>query len=114
VVGIVSDGQHAIRQAVAAVFPGTPYQLCQFHFPREAARPIYEADRHAKKGLKKKVRGVRKIERQMEDRSDPEAEAGRGYWSAGGAGRRRGPGAPARGGAARCPTAADRRWRRRG
>ena len=28
---------------------------------REAARPIYEADRHAKKELKKRIRGVRPI-----------------------------------------------------
>ena len=59
-----------------------PYQLCQFHYLREAARPIYEADRHAKKELKKKVRGVRGIERQVEGRTDPEAEVIRGYCSA--------------------------------
>lgn len=82
IVGIVSDGQHSIRQAVEGVFPGVPYQLCQFHYLREAARPISEADRHAKKELKKKVRGVRKIERQMEGRNDPEAEVVRGYCSA--------------------------------
>ena len=35
--------------------------MCQFHYLREAARPIYEADRHAKKELKKKVREVRGI-----------------------------------------------------
>jgi hypothetical protein len=82
IVGIVSDGQHSIRQAVAAVLPNVPYQLCQFHYLREAARPIFEADRHAKKELKKKVRGVRKIERQIEDRTDAEAEVVRGYCSA--------------------------------
>jgi hypothetical protein len=31
VAGVVSDGQHSIRQAVARVFPDVPYQLCQFH-----------------------------------------------------------------------------------
>lgn len=82
VAGIVSDGQHAIRQAVGAVFPAVPYQLCQFHYLREAARPIYEADRHAKKELKKTVRGVRAIERRVEGRADPEAEVIRGYCSA--------------------------------
>ena len=82
VVGVVSDGRHGIRQAVAAVFPGVPYQLCQFHYLREAARPICEADRHAKKELKKKVRGVRGIERPVEGRTDPEAEVVRGYCSA--------------------------------
>ena len=82
VVGIVSDGQHAIRKAVAKVFPGVPHQLCQFHDRREAARPIYEADRHAKKELKKTVRGVRNVERQAEGRAGPEAEVVRGYGSA--------------------------------
>lgn len=82
VVGIVSDGQHSIRKAVAAVFPAVPHQLCQFHYLREAARPIYEADRHAKKELKKKVRGVRNVERQVEQRTGPEVEVVRGYCSA--------------------------------
>ncbi len=82
VAGIVSDGQHSIRKAVAAVFPGVPYQLCQFHYLREAAKPIYEADRHAKVELKKKVRGVRQVERRVEGRDGPEAEVVRGYCSA--------------------------------
>jgi hypothetical protein len=82
VAGVVSDGQHTIRQAVAAVFPGVPYQLCQFHYLREAARPVYEADRHAKKELKKKVRGVRAIERRVEGQPGAEAEVVRGYCSA--------------------------------
>ena len=82
VAGVVSDGQHSIRKAVRRVFPDVPYQLCQFHFLREAARPIYEADRHAKKELKKKVRTVRGVERRTEGRTDPEAEVIRGYGSA--------------------------------
>lgn len=82
VAGVVSDGQHSIRKAVAEVFPHTPHQLCQFHYLREAARPIYEADRHAKKELKKKVRGVRKIERQVEGRTDAQADVIVGYCSA--------------------------------
>jgi hypothetical protein len=79
VVGVVSDGQHPIRRAVARVFPRAPHQLCQFHYLREAAKEVYEADRHAKKELKKRVRGVRPIERELEGRQDPEAEAVRGY-----------------------------------
>ncbi len=58
--GVVSDGQTSIRHAAAAALPGVPHQLCQFHFLREAANPVYEADRHAKKELKKRVRGVRR------------------------------------------------------
>lgn len=79
VLGVISDGQRSIRNAVGTALPGIPHQLCQFHYLREAARPIYEADRHAKKELKKHVRGVRPIERQLEERQDAEAEAIRGY-----------------------------------
>ena len=79
IAGVVSDGQASIRDAVAAALPGVPHQLCQFHYLREAARPVYEADRHAKVALKKKVRGIRPIERKVEGRGDAEAEAVRGY-----------------------------------
>src|SRR6185312_5034395 len=80
IVGVISDGQHSIRKAVARALPDVPHQLCHFHYLREAARPLYEADRHAKKELKKRVRGVRPIERSLEGRSD--AEAARGYCDA--------------------------------
>ena len=79
VVGVVSDGQHPIRRAVGRVFPQAPHQLCQFHYLREAAKEVYEADRHAKKEVKKRVRGVRPIERELEGREDAQAEALRGY-----------------------------------
>ena len=77
--GVISDGQQSIRKAVASVLPGVPHQLCQFHYLREAAKPLYEADRHAKKELKKAVRGVRPIERALEQREDEEADIVRGY-----------------------------------
>jgi hypothetical protein len=79
---VVSDGQRSIRLAVAKALPGVPHQLCHFHYLREAALPIYEADRHAKKELKKRVRGIRVLERQVESRSDAEAEVVRGYCAA--------------------------------
>lgn len=79
IAGVISDGQHSIRKAVAHVLPGVPHQLCHFHSLREAAKPVYEADRHAKKELKKHLRGVRPLERAVEHRADPEADAIRGY-----------------------------------
>ena len=79
VAGVISDGQSPIQTAVRAIFPGVPHQLCQFHYLREAAKPIFEADRHAKKELKKQVRGVRPLERALEARDDAEAVAVRGY-----------------------------------
>jgi hypothetical protein len=82
VVGIISDGQHSIRLAVQQVLPDAPHQLCHFHYLREAALPIFEADRHAKKELKKQLRGIRPIERAMEGRDDAAAQAVRGYCAA--------------------------------
>jgi hypothetical protein len=82
VAGVVSDGQTAIRRAVAQARPGVPHQLCQFHFLREAALPIFEADRHAKTVLKKHGRGVRPIERSVEGTSDPQAAVVQGYCAA--------------------------------
>jgi hypothetical protein len=82
IVGVVSDGQDSIRKAVKAALDGVPHQLCQFHYLREAAKPVYEADRHAKVQLKKKVRGIRPIERKVEGRDDAEARDVRGYCAA--------------------------------
>ncbi len=82
VLGVVSDGQTSVRRAVERALPGVPHQLCQFHFLREAARPVFEADRHAKVKLKTQVRGVRPIERSLEGRGDPAAEVARGYCAA--------------------------------
>jgi hypothetical protein len=75
ITGVISDGQGPIRKAVAKALSGVPHQLCHFHYLREAAKPIFEADRHAKKELKKRVRGVRPIERTVEGRDDPEGRA---------------------------------------
>jgi len=82
IVGAVSDGQDSIRKAVQKALDGVPHQLCHFHYLREAAKPIYEADRHAKKELKKRVRGVRPIERKLEGRDDEEAKVIQGYCAA--------------------------------
>ena len=77
--GVLSDGQTSIRNAVRRALLGVPHQLCQFHYLREAAKPVFEADRHAKVQLKKEVRGVRPIERALEGREDEAADVVRGY-----------------------------------
>ena len=82
IAGVISDGQQPIRKAVKQVLPEVPHQLCQFHYLREAAQPIYEADRHAKKELKKLVRGVRPIERSVEERADEMASVVQDYCAA--------------------------------
>jgi hypothetical protein len=82
IAGVISDGQQPIRKAVKRVLPEVRHQLCQFHYLREAAQLIYEADRHAKKELKKLVRGVRPIERSVEERADEMASVVQDYCAA--------------------------------
>src|SRR5712691_320577 len=77
--GVISDGEETIGSAVAFVFPGVPHQLCQFHYLKDATKLLYEADRHAKTQLKKHLRGVRPLERALEEHSTPENDAIRGY-----------------------------------
>jgi transposase len=75
VLGVISDCQGSIRLAVAAVFPGVPHQLCQYHALREAAEPLWEADRHLLVQAKMEVRGLRDIEERVRQRDDPAAPA---------------------------------------
>jgi hypothetical protein len=77
--GIISDGQETIGSAVAFVFAEVPHQLCQFHYLKDAIKPLYEADQHAKTLFKKQLRGVRPIERALEEHKTAENEAIRGY-----------------------------------
>ena len=70
IAGVVSDGQQSIRKAVEVALPGFPHGLCHFHYLREAVKPIHEADRHAKKELKKQVRGIRAIEHSITNSDD--------------------------------------------
>jgi hypothetical protein len=79
IVAVVSDAQRPIRLAVQQVLPDVPHQLCQFHYLKEAAKPIVEADRHAKTELKKYTRGVREIERSLSTREDQESKTIRSY-----------------------------------
>lgn len=61
----VSDKQDAFVTGVQDVFPGVPHRYCGNHFLRDAAKPVLEADSHAKVQMRRKVRGLRDIERRM-------------------------------------------------
>jgi hypothetical protein len=58
----VSDKQDAFVTAIAAEFPGVPHRYCSNHFLRDLAKPVLEADSHAKVQMRRKVRGLRTIE----------------------------------------------------
>ncbi|TCP16699.1 hypothetical protein EV207_1862 [Scopulibacillus darangshiensis] len=67
--GFVSDGQQSIRLAIEKIAPDIPYQYCQFHYFKDIAKPLVEKDRKLKTNIKKKLRGIREIERKIEDSS---------------------------------------------
>jgi hypothetical protein len=58
----LSDKQDAFVTGIAAEFPVVPHRYCDNHFLRDVAKPVLEADSHAKVQMRKKVRGLRKIE----------------------------------------------------
>jgi hypothetical protein len=58
----MSDKQEAFVTGIAAEFPDVPHRYCDNHFLRDLARPVLEADSHAKVRMRKKVRGLRTIE----------------------------------------------------
>jgi hypothetical protein len=59
----LSDRQDAFVTGIAAEFPDVPHRYCANHFWRDVAQPVLEADSHAKVPMRKKVRGLRTIER---------------------------------------------------
>jgi hypothetical protein len=44
----ISDRQDAFVTGIAAEFPGVPHHYCENHFLRDLAKPVLEADSHAK------------------------------------------------------------------
>ena len=72
VLGVISDAQESVRLAVAAVFPGVPHQLCEYHALREAAEPLWEADRHLAVEAKIELRGLRDVEERTRRPGAPE------------------------------------------
>lgn len=57
----------------------TRYHQLPLSLSPRSGQTVYEADRHAKKELKKQVRGVRPIESAIEKRTDDEATIIRKY-----------------------------------
>jgi hypothetical protein len=72
----ISDKQDAFVTGIAAEFPGVPHRYCANHFLRDLAQPVLEADSHAKVQMRKKVRGLRGIERSVLDHRRDSAPAG--------------------------------------
>ncbi len=61
----MSDKQDAFVQAIGTEFPNTPHRYCQNHFLRDLAKPVLELDSQTKVKMRRKVRGLRTIERRV-------------------------------------------------
>jgi hypothetical protein len=70
----MSDKQDAFVKGIAAEFPGVPHRYCDNHFLRDVAKPVLEADSHAKVQMRKKVRGLRQIEQAVLQRQKIETK----------------------------------------
>lgn len=70
--GWMSDKQDAFVKGVKKVFPGIPHRYCKNHFLRDVAAPVLAADSKTKVKMRKKVRGLRGIERSVLDRAREE------------------------------------------
>jgi hypothetical protein len=73
----MSDKQDAFVKGIAVEFPGVTHRYCDNHFLRDVAKPVLEADSHAKVQMRTKVRGLRGIEQSVlkERRRMAEAES---------------------------------------
>jgi len=63
----VSDQQDALVKGVRTEFAGVPHRYCQNHFLRDVGKPLLAQDSNAKVPMRRKVRGLRAIEREVLD-----------------------------------------------
>jgi len=61
----VSDKQEAFVVTIAAEFPGVPHRYCDNHFLRDLAHEMLAKDSHAKVQMRRKVRGLRTLEKEV-------------------------------------------------
>ena len=73
----ISDKQDGFVKGIAAEFPDVPHRYCDNHFLRDLAKPVLEADSHAKVQMRRKVRGLRKVEQAVLKHPNAEAPTSR-------------------------------------
>ena len=71
----ISDKQQAFLTGVAEVFPGVPHRYCANHFFRDVAKPVLDLDSEIKVQMRRKVRGLRAVERGILEERARTAEA---------------------------------------
>ncbi len=71
----MSDKQDAFVTGIAAEFPHVPHRYCRNHFLRALAQPVLAMDSNAKVRLRRRVRGLRAIERAVLEQRRPDPAA---------------------------------------
>lgn len=79
IIGLLIDGQHSIRLAMSSLWPEAPYQYCQSHYLKDIAKPVMDLDRKLKMGIKKNLRGIRQLEKQIQSEDSEDAAIARDY-----------------------------------
>jgi hypothetical protein len=64
ILGWISDKQEAFVTLIAEECPNVPHRYCSNHFIRDLATPVLARDSHAKVRMRRKVRGLRTIEKE--------------------------------------------------
>jgi hypothetical protein len=63
--GWLSDKQEAFVVTIAAECPNVPHRYCENHFLRDLAQFMLAKDSHAKVQMRRKIRGLRTLEKEM-------------------------------------------------
>lgn len=58
IIGIVSDKQRSIVDAVENIYPDHPHQFCQFHYLKNISKDFKETDLTLRKKLRKDIRPI--------------------------------------------------------
>lgn len=66
IAGVVSDGEPVIVDAVELALPGTPHQLCQYHFLDRFAKEVTSLDSELARELKEDLKGINRFENAAE------------------------------------------------
>jgi hypothetical protein len=70
ILGVISDGQKSIRNAITSLLPNVPYQLCHYHYLDDISKGLEERDRKLKTNLKKGIRNIRTVEKRLQRMED--------------------------------------------
>ena len=64
--GWLCDKQSGFISAIELVYPDVPIHLCQSHFLKAMGKPVQQADSEMANGIKKKLRPLKQIEKDLE------------------------------------------------